>query len=225
MSKLILDYISKDPISYVHIRDLLDRNYTIIYESANGFIIHDDEVDFTYISFSNKEEMIEQLSKNRYYHYLTYDKEVVDFYNDEDLVIKLHQFSYPNAKPFILEGYDLRVLSQDYAKVIDGFYKAIGPGETSIEVLKKNNVIGIFEDDNLAGIIGRHPEGCVGMLHVFENYRHKGYGEVLEKAMINKLIKEKQRVFCEVVDGNTVSMHLQSKIGFTKGDKIIYWLV
>ena len=53
----------------------------------------------------------------------------------------------------------------------------------------------------------------------------KGYGEVLEKAMMNKLIKENKMVFCEVVDGNEISMHLQAKLGYVKGDKKIYWLV
>ena len=30
-----------------------------------------------------------------------------------------------------------------------------------------------YNNDKLAGIVGKHPEGCVGMLHVFEEYREK----------------------------------------------------
>lgn len=225
MSKLILDYINKDPISFVHIIELLKRDYTLLYESNNGFIIRDDLVNFIYMSFNDEKIMKEELSKKRYDHYIAYDKEIVDFYGDGDKVIKLHQFVYNIEKEFDIDGYDIRVLTPDFAEFVDSFYKAIGPGETSIDALKKGNALGLFENNELAGIIGRHPEGCIGMLHVLEKYRGKGYGEILEKAMINKLIKEKQMKFGEVVDGNDISMYLQKKLGGTKGEKSLYWLV
>lgn len=225
MSDLILKYIEKDPISFIHVRELLDRKYSIIFESSDGFIIHDDDVDFTYMSFNNFEVMKEQLSKKRYTHYISYDKEVVDYYEDNDSVIKLHQFVYDSNEMFMLGDYDIRVLTADYAPLIDSFYKAIGPGETSIGALKRKEVLGIFEDGELAGIIGRHPEGCVGMLHVFEKYRGKGYAKALEKAIVNKLLKDNQRVFCEIVDGNEISLKMHSSLGWIKGNKTIYWLV
>ena len=225
MSETISKYIEKDPVSFIHVKELLTRNYSIIFESDKGFIIHDDDIGFTYMSFNDRDTMINELSKKRYEHYLAYDKEIVDFYNDNDSVKILHQFAYPSTKLFDIEGYDIRILSTDYAPILDSFYKAIGPEEKNIDALKRKDVLGLFENDKLAGIIGKHPEGCVGMLHVFEEFRKKGYGEVLEKAMINKLIKEKKMVFCEVVDGNEISMHLQEKLGYVKGDKKIYWLV
>lgn len=225
MSETILKYIEKDPISFIHVRDLLDRNHSIIYESDNGFIVRDDDVDFIYMSFNNKDVMIRELSKKRYEHYIAYDKEIVDYYNDIDSVIVLTQFAFPSTDLFNINQDNIRVLSTDYAPIIDGFYKAIGPNETSYNALKKGNVLGLFSNNELAGIIGRHPEGCIGMLHIFEGHRRKGYAEVLEKAMIDKLIKEKQRVFCEVVEGNEISMHLQAKLGFIEGKKKIYWLV
>lgn len=225
MSKLIEDYLNKDPVSFVHVIDLLDRNHTILYESNNGFIIRDDDVGFIYMSFNDENVMKEELSKKRYEHYISYNKEVVDFYGDNNKIIKLYQFVYPIDKMFDIEGYDVRVLSKDYANYIDSFYKAIGPGETSVDALSKGNVLGLFDNGELAGIVGRHPEGCIGMLRVFEKYRGKGYGTILEKAMINKLLKEKQRLFSEVVDGNDTSMHLQKKLGGIQGEKSLYWLV
>lgn len=225
MSELILKYIERDPISYIHVRELLDRNYSIIFESEHGFIIKDNDVNFIYMSFDDRDVMVEQLSKTRYQHYISYDKEVADYYNDTSSVIRLKQFVYPSKDLLDIDNYDIRVLSENYASVIDSFYKAIGPGETSLGALKRKEVLGLFENNELAGIIGRHPEGCVGMLHVFEKYRGKGYAFALEKAMINKLINENQRVFCEVVDGNEASLKLQNKLNLVMGNKTIYWLV
>lgn len=225
MSNKILNYIQKDPISYAHIFELLDRNYSIIFESEEGFIIKDEDVGFIYMSFNDKEIMKRELTKKRYEHYISYDKEVVDFYNDSNKTIELYQFVYTSKNTFDVSGYDIRVLSTDYADYIDSFYKPIGPGETSFDALNKKNVLGLFENGVLAGIIGRHPEGCVGMLHIFENYRRKGYAEILEKSMINKLLKENQKVFCEVKADNSISNHLQTKLGMIKGNKSLYWLV
>lgn len=41
MIDLIKKYIDSDPVSYIHIYELLDRDYEIEYASNNGFIIHD----------------------------------------------------------------------------------------------------------------------------------------------------------------------------------------
>lgn len=225
MSKLIRDYISKDIVSYAHIDELLDRNHIILYESNNGFIIRDDLANFIYMSFNDLNVMKDILSKKRYEHYIAYEKEIVDFYGDNGKVMKLYQYAYTSNKLFDVIDYDIRVLTPDYAEYIDSFYHAIPKDESSVSALEKGNVIGLFEKNELAGIIGVHPEGCMGMLIVLEKYRGKKYGEVLEKAMINKLIKENKKVICEVVDGNEVSFHLQDKLGLTKGNKPFYWLV
>lgn len=223
MIEVIKKYISKDPISYVHIEELLTRDHKIIYASENGFIIYDVKCNFTYISFSNKEEMKEVLNKNHYNHYQTYDKEVVEFFGDEGNTTNLIEYIYPSNKKFDVSNYDLRKLDINYLDVLNSCYKAIGPGEDNSKALLNGEVIGLFEDNKLAGIIGRHPEGCMGMLKVFEEYRRKGYGEALEKAKINDLIDRNIKVFCEVVEGNEASISLQNKLGLVKGDKKIYW--
>lgn len=224
MEEIILNYIKEDPISYIHISELLKKKYTIIYASDKGFIINDDDIDLTYISFNDEKEMQEVLSKKRYEHYLTYDKEVCDFYKDDtDKMVKLYQYVYESEKLFDgLDNYDLRVLDVSYTNLIDSVYKALSE-DTSENALRKKEVIGLFEDNKLAGFIGRHPEGCIGMLLVFEEYRHKGYAEALEKAKINDLIKRNEKVFNEVVTSNDASNHLQAKLGHTRGKKIIYW--
>lgn len=223
MIELVRNYINKDLVSYAHVDELLDREHTIIYASKNGFIIRDDKVNFIYISFSDFDEMKKVLSEHKYEHYLAYDKEVVEFFNDVGNTTNLDQWVYPSKEKFDLSKYDLRKLGIEYLDVINKVYKAIGPGEDNKDALVNGEVIGLFENNELAGIIGRHPEGCMGMLLVFEEYRRKGYGAVLEKAKINDLIDRGLRVLDEVVEGNTVSTALQLKLGLVKGEKKIYW--
>ena len=225
MIDVIKKYISRDPISYIHIEDLLDNKHTIIYASDNGFIIHDDRVDFTYISFSDDKEMKEVLSKHHYDHYLAYDLEIVEFFKDVGKTTNLTQWVYDSKERFDVSKYDIRKLDLGYLDLINNFYKALGPDEDNKEALINNEVLGIFEDNVLAGVVGRHPEGCLGMLHIFEKYRGKGYGEALEKAKINDLLDRNQRVFEEVIEGNDASTSLQTKIGLKPGKKKIYWKI
>lgn len=225
MINIIRNYIKKDSISFIHIEELLDRNYTIIYSSDNGFIIHDNQVNFTYISFSNTEEMKEVLSKNHFDHYLTYDKEVVEYFNDVGKTTNLTQYAYLKKDRFDVSGFDIRKIGVEYLDTLNSIYKALGPGEDNKDALMSGEVLGIFEDNKLAGFVGRHPEGCLGMLYVFEKYRRKGYGEALEKAKINDLLDRNQRVFEEVIEGNDISTSLQNKLGFSKGNKTIYWKI
>lgn len=225
MIEKIRKYINKDLVSFAHIDELLDREYTIIYASDNGFIIKDDKVNFIYISFSDTKEMKEVLKDKKYDHYLAYEEEIVDYFGDKGKTKNLMQFAYLTKKKFDVEGYDIRVLNEDYADAIKSIYKPLGPGEDVKETLKNKIVIGLFVDNKLAGFIGKHPEGCMGMLYVYPKYRGYGYGEILEKAMINKLIDENQKIFNEVVESNIISERLQTKLGFAKGKKKIYWLL
>ena len=225
MINKIRNYINKDIISYAHIDELLDRDFTIIYASDTGFIIKDNLVNFIYISFSDFEEMKKELSKKRYDHYLAYEKEIVDYYGDSGKTTNLIQYVYTSKEKFDIGDYDIRVLDESYEDRINSIYKALGPGESILNSLKEKKVIGLFIENKLAGFIGRHPEGCMGMLYVFEEYRGHKYGEILEKAMINKLLDENQKIIDEVIEGNTVSFKLQDKLGLVKGKKKIYWLL
>lgn len=223
MIELIKNYISKDPISFIHIEELLDRKYTIIYASKNGFIIHDDSVNFVYISFSDENEMKEVLNNYKFDTYLTYDYEVVKYYGDEGKTTNLKQWVYNSKTKFDVSEYDIRKLGLEYLDLINDCYKAIGPNEDNKEALINNEVLGLFVDDVLVGMVGRHPEGCLGMLKVFDEYKRKGYGMALEKAKINDLIDRNQRVFEEVVEGNDASTSLQHKLGLIQGERTIYW--
>lgn len=223
MIETIKKYISKDPISYIHITELLNRNHTILYASDNGFIIHDDKVDFIYISFSDINEMKKVLSNYNFEHYLAYEKEIVDFYGDTDNTTNLSEWVYNKKDRFEVSAFDIRKLNLSHLDFINSIYKALGPGEDNKEALMNGEVLGIFENNKLVGFIGRHPEGCIGMLKVLEEYRRKGYGEALEKAKINDLLDRNELAFDEVVEGNSASCALQSKLGLAKGDKTIYW--
>lgn len=80
------------------------------------------------------------------------------------------------------------------------------------------------EEGAFVGFIGIHPEGSMGMLHVFEQYRRRGYAEEIEKCLINHLIAREEIPYGHVMIGNEASLALQEKLGLQTADEFVYWL-
>ena len=79
-------------------------------------------------------------------------------------------------------------------------------------------------DGVLAGFIGAHPEGSMGMLHIFPEYRRQHLGFALEAEQIRRFLEQGIIPFCQIASSNTASLALQKKLGMTFSDELIYWL-
>ena len=70
-----------------------------------------------------------------------------------------------------------------------------------------------------------HVEKCVGILKVFEKYRHNGYGKALESFMIKECLSRGLIAYTQVeTDDNIASIALQESIGLIRGSKLVYLL-
>ena len=96
----------------------------------------------------------------------------------------------------------------------------------NIEMLCSERKIwcGFLKSGEFVGFIGRHPEGSMGLLQVFSEYRRQGYGEELESFMINRFLEEGRVPYAHIIVDNEKSMNLQKKLGYEVADKKIYWL-
>ena len=118
---------------------------------------------------------------------------------------------------------DSRILDISYIDVIEGVYKLAGRDEL-LSDLSSGMVTGLFDGNVLLGFIGFHPEGSMGMLHVFEEHRKKGYGELLEKLDINRALDLGIVPYCHVFFSNRASLSLQEKLGLERGGRPVWWL-
>lgn len=88
----------------------------------------------------------------------------------------------------------------------------------------KRGMLGVFVGENLAGYIGTHDEGTMGMLEVLPQYRRRGLGELLTLGAIRQAFDEGRYAFDQVIEGNEASFALQRKMGMEICDKTMYWL-
>lgn len=134
------------------------------------------------------------------------------------------QIAYLSQKPFKIKG-DLRFCFAERAQIerIQKDYDKESP-ENIEKLAADKKIFCAFSGEAFVGFIGEHPEGSMGMLHVFPEYRRKGYAEALESLLANEYIKQDRIPYGHVVVGNDASMALQKKLGFQVANEKLYWL-
>lgn len=119
---------------------------------------------------------------------------------------------------------EIRKIGVEYFEEAAKHYEGPDGTEYLREHLAGSGLYGAFLDGKLAGYIGRHEEGSIGMLQVFPAYRRRNVGKALETFLINQSLELGHTPFVQVVEGNEKSVALQEKLGlcFAKGK--IYWM-
>ncbi|MCH5163332.1 MAG: GNAT family N-acetyltransferase [Clostridiales bacterium] len=136
-------------------------------------------------------------------------------------------FAYFNDLPPVVEGLDIKRLAHTLCGVVAENYVShcykLSEQEAA-EIMKDKGVFGAFVDSSLAGFIGRHSDGSMGMLTVFDGYKRRGIGGKLEAFMINYVMTLGRVPFCDVYTDNDPSLALQQKLGMTEGAGYTFWL-
>lgn len=132
------------------------------------------------------------------------------------------QWYYPNKIPPQLPDCDIRPLTQEYAQLAGKhYYEEYDYVRSRIEA---ERMWGLFADRKPAGFIGMHSEGAMGLLEVFPEYRHKGYGYALEAFLITLHLQRGWTPYCHVIDGNEASIRLQKKLGMECASLPAIWI-
>lgn len=92
------------------------------------------------------------------------------------------------------------------------------------EDFERPDFLGGYFDEELVGYVGLHGEGSMGLLHVFESYRRRGYAEALYGTLINHQLAKGRLPFAQIIEDNEASMQLHRKCGFRIAEDLIYWM-
>ena len=96
--------------------------------------------------------------------------------------------------------------------------------ESALEHIKKGLVYGGVSGGEIVAVIGMHLQGSMGILSVDEKFRRRGYAEILEKFLINKVLEKGLVPYCQIVEGNEASLSLQRKLGLELSENMLYWM-
>ena len=132
------------------------------------------------------------------------------------------QSAYTKTTPMEETLADIRRLDRRFLKRIADNYE-LADEEGIAALLDAGVIYGAFAGGELAGFIGRHEEGSVGLLFVFPEFRRMGIAEALERNYVNRELAEGNVAYGQIFVGNTPSRQLQEKLGMDFSDKFICW--
>ncbi|MCH5146996.1 MAG: hypothetical protein J1F61_03190 [Clostridiales bacterium] len=140
-----------------------------------------------------------------------------------DKRIPCYQGVYRNS-PFNLPQTDLeiRLLQENEAEAASQMYHFTI--DDALRHIRLGLVYGGFDNGEMVTMIGLHYQGSMGLLEVKENCRRRGYGQIMEKFLINSLLEHGRIPYCQIIDDNAPSLALQSKLGLDISKNKLFWM-
>lgn len=136
-------------------------------------------------------------------------------------------FAYLKPMPPELRGTDIRPLAPTLAAEVASAYRNKSGGYTADEIaelMRDKKIFGALVGGRLAGFIGRHRDGNMGMLEVYPEFRRRGIGEELQKFLMLYVMTFGRIPICDVYEDNAPSIALQKKLGLTRADNYTFWI-
>ncbi len=136
------------------------------------------------------------------------------------------QAAYLKKEPVAMqyEGVHIERLDERHLKFVQDWYSHKLDDSYLLERLNAGILYGAYVAGELAGFIGEHAEGSIGMLEILPQFRRRGLGEKLEAYKTNAHLAAGFVPFGQIVVGNTPSLELQKKLGYTISENTIAWL-
>ena len=90
--------------------------------------------------------------------------------------------------------------------------------------IRAGALFGMYVGRTLAGFIGMHEAGSMGMMHILPRFRGHKLGKLLEAFAINLQLDNGCIPFGHVVEGNEISEKLQLSLGLTRCEHPAVWI-
>lgn len=119
---------------------------------------------------------------------------------------------------------ELRQLTLEHLDIVVKHYTTMDDPSYLRKRIEKGWMYGAFVEDELAGFVGMHGEGSIGMLTVLPQYRRRHLGKALETYIINLSLEKGMTPFGQVAVENEASRKLQESLGLCFSKQQLYWM-
>jgi len=227
MKKTALEYLNKDPLHHLDMIELINRELCeLTYVSDNGVMLTYDK-GFSVMLSCDSLELAMKLLGDCPYNMIAIHQD----YMKDELCRVFHienteecwQGAYTRDIPLPLDDCDIRLLDSEYLDFLCSNYEH-GDRDYMQWLIEQRVMYGIFVENEIAGFIGRHSEGSIGLLKILPEYRRRGLAEKLYSFYINLELSQGHRPYGQIFVGNTASRRLNEKLGIEFSDKTVTWL-
>ena len=137
--------------------------------------------------------------------------------------LECYQVAYYGEKPAADGRISVRTAGKADLPMLTETYHLVSSEELEKLVARGSILLG-YDGDQLIGFIGEHLEGSMGLLYVFPEFRHKGYGAALQSHFIAQTMEKGYIPFGQVEKDNYASLCLQQKLGMSRSENLIVWM-
>ncbi len=226
-----LEYLQRE---YLHNLDMIEglrRDlYDVLYAAEDGVLICDREGGRTHMLSCRDAEAalrIAKLTQSGCGLFVAHQADTVEPLRELlgfDEASECWQAIYLKDTPLPVGNFDIRRLDFSYAPFVAEHYNGPDCLEYMQWQINDGAMLGAFVDGELAGFIGRHDQGALGVLEVLPEYRRRGIATALESAAINRELQEGHVPYCHLYTDNLASRALQQSLGLSFADKNVWWL-
>jgi tRNA (guanine37-N1)-methyltransferase len=122
------------------------------------------------------------------------------------------------------QGLMIRRATMDQCEVIDAAYSLHhGQGYIRDRIAKGCMFVALLHGE-LAGFVGMHEEGSLGMLEVLPQYRRHHIGRALATFIINWALEQGYTPYSQFEEHNEASRTLQEGLGNYTSKELLYWM-
>lgn len=225
-------YLARDPVLYANLRELLRREPGgLRYAGPDGVLMYDP------VSGAHMMSALSPAAARTLFALLPEGCKLLtghetDYFLDAADYLQLGEAQlcysalYERGEPLPIPAGDfaLAPLGREHAPYVLAHYSHAPGGLDFIQRAIDRGMVGAFVGGVLAGFVGVHEEGSIGLLEVLPGYRRRGLGEALEAAAVNLAVEQGRIPFGQIIAGNTASLTLQRKLGFSISNTRMFWL-
>lgn len=236
-----LEYLKRDKLHHIDMIESIRRGQAgVIFVREDGVLVQDQNCGLYMVTAMNKDagERLLSLADPDAGEFVCHQKFLAESVRAR--FRKTHcgecwQMAYTRKQPFLEDrDVNIRPLEESFTDEVFAHYSRLHTREEIACFLRNGTMYGAFvsetaeadgsEEETLAGFIGMHEEGSIGMLEVFEPFRKRGIAQALEKYMFNRTMEKGFTPYGQVFTDNEASFKLQEKLGLKVSKKKIYWI-
>ncbi len=229
---LALKYLNNNPLLHACMIDSINRGAArVLYAADDGVLAHDAAAQTHMLSAAraeSAERMIGMLDRSvvmlvlHQPQYSARARAILGLNGDEMLCVNaVYTRDTPIRAPH--PGIDIVRLAPGDAAFVARHYSQIDDVRHIRERIGAG-MFGAVADGAMAGFIGTHTEGSIGMLEILPQFRRRGIAYALEAHMIDYLLTQGRTPYGQIVVGNEASLGLQRRLHMELSKDRLVWL-
>ncbi len=221
--------LSKHKRNNIHMIESLVRGKAeLLYAEGENLLIYNEDCKICMITAESREagERMLALAPSKTRLFITGQ----DFMNEPvcsrfSFVVyhECYQVLYTKKEPLPVRHNDIRLLTIEALPYVTEHYD-MGDEKHLKKLIEAGMMYGAYVDGRLAGFMGVHEDGSLGLLFVDKEHRRRHLGEALVCYCTNRLREQGYIPYAHIIKDNAASLSLQESIGYYIAEQTVFWL-